>query len=121
LHDAFETAYRELFGATVADGVPQIVGVRITALGQAMNSSLPRISEPRQSLTFKPRLVCIGDGRDWVSVDVYHRSGLTPELRQLGPAIIQDEDSSMLIEVGWKYWVDVDGVVHATQQTKVEP
>lgn len=121
LHDAFETAYRELFGATVADGVPQIVGVRITALGQAMNSSLPRISEPAQSLTFKPRLVCTDDGRDWVSVDVYHRSGLTPELRQLGPAIIQDEDSSMLIEVGWKYWVDEDGVVHATQQTKVEP
>lgn len=112
LRKAFDTRYSELFGVPVAGGTHQIVGVRVAVSGQATSLEMPTSVTAGNRHAFRRRLVAVGGDGQPQAVDVYHRSSLMPGPKHFGPAVIQDENSSMLIESGWDYWLDNEGVLH---------
>jgi N-methylhydantoinase A/oxoprolinase/acetone carboxylase beta subunit len=55
------------------------------------------------------RRILVGDSGSFVEAEVYDRSGLAPTTEIVGPAIVEQADTTVLIEPGWNGSVAPDG------------
>ena len=58
-----------------------------------------------------PRHILTAESGGFVSADVYERSALAPGMRFAGPAIVEQGDTTTLVEPGWQALVAPNGTL----------
>ena len=106
---AFEERYRSIFGYYPENKPIEVVSVCVSA--GARESALPRRELPderRQPPLPHKRLASFGQSTE-LRIPVFLRCQIHPLERLVGPAIVQDEYSTVFIEIGW------EAVVHPNE------
>jgi N-methylhydantoinase A len=104
---AFEEAYRAAYGRTIPGLDVEIMNwtLRLAAAAAPLPPSPPRPAEhraqPRQSRgVFSPAQFAIE------KVSVYYRSDLTPGSALSGPALVAEDETTVVVPTGWSARVD---------------
>ena len=109
LEQAFNDAYREKFGNTLADMPVVIVNLRTVVVGTRSSSPLPQApmakSGTPQPVSRRP----VHFGRDWHDTPVYARDDFAPGMSLDGPAIVEQSDTTTVIEPDMALTVDKNG------------
>ena len=104
----FHEEHHRLFGFSLDQPV-EFVTLRFTALGKMESASMAPLSRelraPAEALLGQ-RPVYFEDARGFVSCDIYHRAGLSPGSSIDGPAILENIDSTVVIDPGWRARID---------------
>jgi len=110
LRSAFRREHERIYGYAAADEPVQVVAFRLTALGEVDEVALPSL--PR-AIGPEPDAACIGQREvyfdetgGFVSTAVYRRERLSSGHRLIGPAVIEQMDSTTLILPGQHALVD---------------
>ncbi len=107
---AFETEHQRLFGHTQPDGIVEITKLRMSAVGTVSDPPEPNfmqqkgIAEPEQI-----RPVWIDENNGWMETPIYNGSQLGVGAQLEGPAIINEQTTTVLIGVGDQLCIDVAG------------
>jgi N-methylhydantoinase A len=110
LSAAFNAAYQDKFGNVLADIPVMIVNVRTVVVGSRKASALPHLvqqgngSEPKAREQRKVHF-----GQLWHDTPVFDRSTLQPGMTLDGPAIIEQSDTTTVIEPDMTLLVDEHG------------
>jgi N-methylhydantoinase A len=108
LHQAFVDAYRAKFGNTLADMPVVIVNLRTIVVGTRANSALPQAAAAERG-ALQPvarRPVYFGG---WHDTPVYARDAFAPGMTLDGPAIIEQSDTTTVVEPDMHLTVDAHG------------
>ena len=109
LKQAFEDAYREENGATLGDIPIALVGLTTAAIGIRRKQDAGATARSRSGGEARPsghRDVWYGS---WVRTPIYDRAMLPPGMHFRGPAIIEQADTTTVIEPGMTARVDPFG------------
>ena len=109
LEQAFNDAYREKFGNTLADMAVVIVNLRTVVVGTRSSAALPQASPAQggkpQPLSRRP----VHFGKAWHDTPVYAREVFAPGMTLDGPAVIEQSDTTTVIEPDMALTVDANG------------
>jgi len=109
LEQAFNDAYREKFGNTLADMPVVIVNLRTVVVGTRSSAALPHAAEgaggPPQPVSRRP----VHFGTAWHDTPIYAREAFYPGLQLDGPAIVEQSDTTTVIEPDMTVSVDKHG------------
>ncbi len=104
----FHQEHNRLFGFSLDQPV-EFVTLRVTARGHletARAAPLSReLGKPAEALLGQ-RQVYFDDAMGFVSCDIYHRAKLAPGSTIDGPAILENVDSTVVIDPGWRATID---------------
>ncbi|MFX1506108.1 MAG: hydantoinase/oxoprolinase family protein [Promethearchaeota archaeon] len=99
---AFDEAHKQAYGYASPDAPREIVNLRVAAMVSLPKFKLPPLpkgtSNPEVAQT-GTREIFIKD--KWIEADIYQRSGLKANNIIDGPSIIEQNDSTALIDIGW--------------------
>ena len=104
----FHREHDRLFGFSLDQPV-EIVTLRVTALGhleQAKVAPLARESNTPAEALLGQRQVYFDDAAGFVPCSIYHRAKLPPGSITYGPAILENADSTVVIDPGWEGRID---------------
>ena len=104
----FHCEHDRLFGFSLDQPV-EIVTLRVTALGhleQAKVAPLARGSNTPAEALLGQRQVYFDDAAGFVPCSIYHRAKLPPGSITYGPAILENADSTVVIDPGWGGRID---------------
>ena len=98
LADNFHRRYQELFSYRQQDQEVRLVTLRVTMLGRLPRVALPEVEAPQTAVvTTKTRRVYLGG---WREVPVYAIDELTPASDIPGPALLESNFTTILVEPG---------------------
>ena len=104
----FHREHDRLFGFSLDQPV-EFVTLRVTAHGHLETARMVPLSrqpdKPEPALLGQ-RPVYFEDTGGFVSCDIYHRARLTPGSAIAGPAILENVDSTVVIDPGWRARID---------------
>ena len=103
LREGFNTLHQEVYGFCDEEEVVEVVNLRVRAVGLLESPRLKRVEGGGAPEPLGEREAYF-EGGGWVSTPVYHREGLRG--RGMGPAIIQQYDSTTVVYPGWGFQVD---------------
>jgi N-methylhydantoinase A len=106
--EAFHEAHRHLYGhASPVEGT-EVVTVRATATGPVAPPDWGALDGAGQASAARERQVWGLDGREW-TYRVLARGALVPGEGLAGPAILEQEDSTIVVPDGWTVTTKVAG------------
>jgi N-methylhydantoinase A len=106
---AFAERYRERFDIVLEDMTPVLASLRTTVIGRRPDLVLKRLAKDGQSLETGPvsrRSVYFAG--EWIDTPVYVRDTLVPQTSLNGPAVVQQADTTCLIDPEARATVDAD-------------
>ena len=106
---AFAERYRERFAIVLEDMTPVLASLRTTVIGRRPDLVLKRLAKDDQSLETGPvsrRSVYFAG--EWIDTPVYVRDTLVPQTSLNGPAVVQQADTTCLIDPEARATVDAD-------------
>jgi N-methylhydantoinase A len=113
LHAAFEQAEERAAEALGAKGADAHEGVEISVVGLRAAAPAPHYSLPQAKPAESPdpekkavREVFLDEARGREEVPVYDMAALLPGHRLATPALIESEDTTLLVQRGWRLSVD---------------
>jgi N-methylhydantoinase A len=109
IHGSFETAYRAIYGHTVRDAPIEAVSWRVVAQGPRPPLRLPTGpgAGPHPRAARKGiRRVYLPDARGYADVPVYDRYALGAGAALGGPAIIEERESTVVVNAAARIRVD---------------
>lgn len=107
IRQSFIASYRRLYGYAEAAGDIEIVDFRLTALGPAVEGySAPRGDAAKKRPAKSRRPAYFQELGGFVDVDVWNRYELPIGFSLLGPAIVQERESTLLVTPGASAIVD---------------
>lgn len=114
LREQFEQAYEKLYKLRLPDVDVEVVIWRVTAIG------LIRMRDGKVELARWPAAAAVTrtarfDGHD-VATPVYRRGDLAADQILMGPAIIEERDTTIIILPGWKAQVHPTGCIMASKE-----
>ena len=109
LEQAFNDAYREKFGNTLADMPVVIVNLRTVVVGTRSSSPLPQAPTAKSGTPKPVSRRPVHFGRDWHDTPVYARDDFAPGMSLDGPAIVEQSDTTTVIEPDMALTVDKNG------------
>lgn len=119
---SFHELHEQRFGHSHPEQMVRIVALRIKALVQPPVPELPampRESEGTEHAQVGERAMVFATGK--LPVRVYERARLRHGNRVVGPALLVQMDSTILLPPGWEGTVDAWGNVNAEIKEKIEP
>jgi N-methylhydantoinase A len=109
IHRSFEAAYRAIYGHTVRDAPVEAVSWRVVAQGPRPTLRLPTNAEtgrhPRAAQK-GVRPVYLPDAKGYAEVPVYDRYGLGAGATLEGPAVIEERESTVVVNAAAPIRVD---------------
>ena len=109
LEKAFNEVYRATFGNTLVDIPVVIVILRTIAIGKRSGASLPQATRFADGSAARPRSSRPVHFDTWYDTPVYIRDDLAPGMRFDGPAIIEQSDTTTVVEPGMGVVIDPKG------------
>lgn len=108
LHERFERQYHELFGYTLENREIEITGCRLRAQGPTPKPIAPRLEAQRAytSALKQKRPVYFAEQGGFAECAVYDRYALAPSIELQGPAIIEEADSTTVVDPATDVTVD---------------
>ncbi|MHB2266103.1 hydantoinase/oxoprolinase family protein [Aliihoeflea sp. PC F10.4] len=109
--EAFNREHERIYGFRDATASIEISTVRLAAIGVTPDlptAALKSVGEPAQPSG--QREIFVRDA--WLEAAIYKRVALAPGQRFAGPAIVEQEDTTVVILPGWSARVDGDGNLH---------
>jgi N-methylhydantoinase A len=101
---AFHARHEELYGFRAEDEPVELVNVRVNAVGRIERADAADPPAPRRVAAGGPegrRRSALGEGGAAVETPVYARTALTPGTQLAGPAIVEQDDSTIAVPAGW--------------------
>ena len=106
----FENRHTRRFGFSLGKGELRIESLRVDALGaiDLIETAAPALaSNPALKATDQTaQIFYLGE---WLSADVLRRDNLIEDQRILGPAIVIDDSTTIVVESGWQLRNDTSG------------
>jgi N-methylhydantoinase A len=102
LRAAFEQVYRRLFERVIPGAPIEVLSWSVT-LGRPAPTALP-LAEPPPAGSAAPtgqRRLLDARGRDWVEARTYRRERLAPGQRLVGPALVEEANTTTLVPPGF--------------------
>jgi N-methylhydantoinase A len=113
LRTAFETEYLRRYGLTL-EGMPvEIVSWRVSVQGPPI-LSLAKSDGPRGTRSGAQtgsRRAHFRECGGFTDTPVHPRIGLVPGARIAGPALLEEDNTTIVVAPGWTAWADEDGNV----------
>jgi N-methylhydantoinase A len=101
LAEAFEHAYRQKFALTPPAVPIEFINIRVAVRAPVAGAEVhARAAEGRGSAVKGTRRVYFPEPRDHVETTVYDRSRLAPGVKLVGPAVVEEEGSTLVIGPG---------------------
>lgn len=114
--EAFQKVYLNVYGGVLEDTVIEIVGLRVSALAAAPD--IPDRIMARSDSAARPpgrRKIYLAAAAAMQDVDVIDRRSLMVGQSREGPAIIESDDTTIVVEPEWNIAVDASGVLTLTK------
>jgi len=108
--DAFHREHQRAYGFAAPDEPTEVVTLRVAAVGRMPRPrlrSLPAMSNDAPEARSRPVYFAETDG--FVPCSIYDRYVLPPGLRVVGPAIVEELDSTCVVHPGYTATVDDTG------------
>jgi N-methylhydantoinase A len=106
LNKAFLAAYEVEFGTTLGNVPVLIVNVRTTVRG-VRQGALTEVSTPGDRPVAEPRSKRpVFFNGAWHDTAIYSRYDLLPGMRFTGPAVVEQPDTTTVVEPGMAVWID---------------
>ena len=110
LQTLFEAAYHARFRVELPSIRANLVNLNVSVTGRRPDLDLSRLIDPKGRLeTFMPTETRKVWFKDWVETPVYWRDHLPLNLSLTGPAIIEQMDTTTIVEPGCLVTSDSDG------------
>ncbi len=106
---AFESHYEATYGYRIPDEIVELVQFNVSVFGDAAKPALPQLPESEPATPASTRRVWFAAGGA-VDCPVYARDDLTPADRIVGPAILEELDSTTVVHPGQHLTVSSHGV-----------
>jgi N-methylhydantoinase A len=109
IHRSFENVYRAIYGHTVRDAPIEAVSWRVVAQGPRPSLQLPTNARPNrdpQGARKGVRRVYLPDAKGYAEVPVYDRYGLGAGATLEGPAVIEERESTVVVNAAAPIRVD---------------
>jgi len=110
LFEAFHRQHEAFYGYRIGGEVIQLVHFNVSAIGVVSKPDLRPISPGGLPCPVCARPVYFKDEGGFVDCPIYRRSQLGAGLELVGPAIIEEEDSTTLVYAGQRLQVDEYGI-----------
>jgi N-methylhydantoinase A len=107
--ELFEADYRRIYGLTIPDVGVEAVTWRLSAYADAPSVEPVSTVAANHGAVFTTRPVRFARGADPVDTQVYRRSNLGLGQRIVGPAIVEERETTAVILAGWVATVAADG------------
>jgi N-methylhydantoinase A len=104
-HDEHDRAY----GFSAEQEPVEVVNLRLTAVGRIAKPQLPRLEAGAAPRERARRPVFFAEGDDYVDCPVYDRYELGAGAELVGPAVVEELDSTTVVHPGWQARVDEHG------------
>ena len=106
----FHRLHEKLYGYSISGEVIELIRINVTAIGRTKK---PRLKTPPKNKDPQPRQTrsVYFDKKGFVSCPVYHRDDLPGRYTVVGPAVIEEVDSTILLHPGHTLQVDRHGVI----------
>lgn len=108
---AFDEAHKQAYGYASPDAPREIVNIRVAAsvpLPKFKLLTLPQgVDEPEDATKSGKREIFLNG--EWLKADIYQKSRLKASNLIHGPSIIEQADSTTLVDIGWVAEVKPDG------------
>jgi N-methylhydantoinase A len=114
LRALFEAQHRQRFSFDDPKEAVEIVTLRLTALGSLGADTQAQAYAPTEAAEQKTRSVHIGGG--WHDVPVHRQLSVPPDTLIVGPAIIEQEYTTLLIPPGWSLTMTTTGDMTVRKQ-----
>jgi N-methylhydantoinase A len=106
----FDAEHDRLFGHTQPQGIIEITKLRVTGIGALPPLTVSRLpAATGEARACERRPVWIDERRGWVETAIYRGLELGPGHRLVGPAIIDEATTTILVGVGDTLTVDESG------------
>jgi N-methylhydantoinase A len=109
IRGSFEATYRAIYGHTVRDAPVEVVSWRVVAQGPRPTLRLPTTlgsgGDPRAAQK-STRPVYLPDARGYADVPVYDRYALGAGVELKGPAVIEERESTVVVNAAARIRVD---------------
>ena len=109
LEKAFNDEYRDKFGNTLADMAVVIVNLRTVVVGTRSSNPLPHGKEGKGGTPEPVSRRQVHFGKAWHDTPVYTREAFSPGMTLAGPAIVEQTDTTTVIEPDMSLTVDKHG------------
>jgi N-methylhydantoinase A len=107
--ELFEADYRRIYGLTIPDVGVEAVTWRLSAYADAPSVEPVSTVAADHGAVFSTRPVRYARGADPVDTQVYRRNNLGLGQRIVGPAIVEERETTAVILAGWVATVAADG------------
>ncbi len=107
--DLFEADYRRIYGLTIPDVRVEAVTWRLSASADATQVEPRSIVASEPGVPIQHRPVRFARGQKSIDTPVYRRSDLGRGQRLVGPAIVEERETTAVIRPGWTATVADDG------------
>jgi len=108
LRDSFDSAHRALYGYSTSDSL-EVVNIKVRAIVPRPVGGRPRPALAQNRQPKAERDAWVG-GREQ-RVGVLTREGLSPGTRGRGPSIIEEYDSTLVVNPSWRWRIEEYGTV----------
>jgi len=117
VEQAFQDLHKRLYGYTMDGSAVQVVNVRVAAIGTLPTLQLPALKTgSSDTATYGTRRVYVDDVVGYVVCPAYRRDALGARAVIVGPAVVDQLDSTVFLRPGWQATVDQIGNLIATRK-----
>ncbi|MCC7353807.1 MAG: hydantoinase/oxoprolinase family protein [Anaerolineae bacterium] len=110
IFEAFHRQHEEFYGYRIGGEVIQLVHFNVSAIGPVLKPSLRVIPRRPQPRPVAMRQVCFREEEGFITCPIYRRPNFGAGTEMVGPAIVEEEDSTTLVHSGQHLTVDEHGI-----------
>ncbi|MHA2203954.1 MAG: hydantoinase/oxoprolinase family protein, partial [Candidatus Hodarchaeales archaeon] len=107
---AFDVAHKQAYGYASPDAAREIVNLRVAVMVPLPKFKLSSLSmgtsDPKDAQTGSRKVFL---RNKWIEANIYQKSKLRANNMIEGPSLIEQSDSTTLVDIGWKAEVKNDG------------
>ena len=111
LRRTFDHAHERLYGQSSPREPVEIVNFRVGAVVRVDHAALPRIEPTAVPRPARSRPVLFSKTQGWIDCPIHDRGGLGAGSELVGPAIIEDQGTSVPLHPGHRAQVDGHGAI----------
>jgi N-methylhydantoinase A len=110
---AFERRHEQFYGYSISGEIIELIRFNVTAVGRTPKPELPRLPRREPAVPVAVRPVYFPD-TGFAPTPVYRRESLAPGQQLVGPAVVEEVDSTLLMHPGDVLAVDAVGIIRLT-------